>query len=209
MKKIAFAAAACIATLAGSAQAQELIANGGFENGAVGYTTGGNVLILSGQDYVNGAAGSGSATAQANHFASFGAGNVFGPGLVLQGFGTVLGKTYTLSFDYGAFNATSQQLNYTLTGVPTTVFLPTPAGTSNLDSLFTRYTVNFTGTGLPTVLSFQTISSEGDNADLLLDNISVAGVPEPATWAMMLLGFGMVGFGLRSRSNVATRVAYA
>lgn len=35
-------------------------------------------------------------------------------------------------------------------------------------------------------------------------------VPEPATWAMMLLGFGMVGFGLRRRqaSKVTTRVAF-
>ena len=37
----------------------------------------------------------------------------------------------------------------------------------------------------------------------------VAAVPEPATWAMMLLGFGMVGFGLRSRRKVTARVAYA
>lgn len=34
----------------------------------------------------------------------------------------------------------------------------------------------------------------------------VSGAPEPATWAMMLLGFGMVGFSLRRRQ--ATRVRY-
>jgi hypothetical protein len=38
---------------------------------------------------------------------------------------------------------------------------------------------------------------------------AVAAVPEPATWAMMMLGFGMVGFGLRRRSNVKTSVSYA
>ena len=44
-----------------------------------------------------------------------------------------------------------------------------------------------------------------------LDDITVTAVPEPATWAMMLLGFGMVGFGLRSRRNgkVTTKVAFA
>ncbi len=31
------------------------------------------------------------------------------------------------------------------------------------------------------------------------DNIATAAVPEPATWAMMIGGFGMVGFGLRRR----------
>lgn len=43
------------------------------------------------------------------------------------------------------------------------------------------------------------------------DNIvySAAAVPEPSTWAMMLVGFGMVGFGLRSRRKQSVRVAYA
>lgn len=34
-------------------------------------------------------------------------------------------------------------------------------------------------------------------------------VPETATWAMMLAGFGMIGFAARRRSNVKTTVAYA
>lgn len=32
-----------------------------------------------------------------------------------------------------------------------------------------------------------------------------AGVPEPATWAMMLVGFAAVGFGVRRRTTVAIR----
>ena len=36
-----------------------------------------------------------------------------------------------------------------------------------------------------------------------------AAVPEPSTWAMMLLGFGMVGFGLRNRRKRMVRVSYA
>ncbi len=34
-------------------------------------------------------------------------------------------------------------------------------------------------------------------------------VPEPATWAMMLAGFGAVGFAMRRRTKVTTRVRYA
>lgn len=38
----------------------------------------------------------------------------------------------------------------------------------------------------------------------------VAGAaPEPATWGMMILGFGVVGFAMRRRQKVATRVSYA
>ena len=38
---------------------------------------------------------------------------------------------------------------------------------------------------------------------------SLGGVPEPMTWAMMFLGFGLVGAGLRRRSKQTARVAYA
>ncbi|MDZ3833680.1 MAG: FxDxF family PEP-CTERM protein [Sphingopyxis sp.] len=38
---------------------------------------------------------------------------------------------------------------------------------------------------------------------------SLGGVPEPMTWAMMFLGFGLVGAGLRRRSKQIARVAYA
>jgi PEP-CTERM motif len=34
-------------------------------------------------------------------------------------------------------------------------------------------------------------------------------VPEPSTWAMMILGFGLIGFAMRKRSNVRTKVSYA
>lgn len=38
---------------------------------------------------------------------------------------------------------------------------------------------------------------------------ATAAVPETATWAMMIAGFGMVGFSLRSRRSTAPKVAYA
>lgn len=39
--------------------------------------------------------------------------------------------------------------------------------------------------------------------------VGATAVPEPATWAMMIAGFGMVGFGLRRRAKPAVRVTYA
>lgn len=38
---------------------------------------------------------------------------------------------------------------------------------------------------------------------------TLAGVPEPLTWAMMIMGFGLVGAGLRRRRGQAVRIAYA
>ena len=38
---------------------------------------------------------------------------------------------------------------------------------------------------------------------------SSAALPEPTTWAMMLVGFGLVGFAMRKRSNVRTTLSFA
>ena len=38
---------------------------------------------------------------------------------------------------------------------------------------------------------------------------SIAGVPEPATWALMILGFGATGAAMRRRSAVRTSIRYA
>lgn len=47
-------------------------------------------------------------------------------------------------------------------------------------------------------------------AGVTLTQEAVAAVPEPATWAMMLVGFGGIGFAMRRRkSKVTTTVAYA
>lgn len=49
--------------------------------------------------------------------------------------------------------------------------------------------------------------------DNLSDNrggvsLAISAVPEPATWALMMLGFGAIGFAMR-RNKVRTTVAYA
>ena len=38
---------------------------------------------------------------------------------------------------------------------------------------------------------------------------AVSAAPEPATWAMLILGFGLAGVALRRRPKVTTRVSYA
>jgi PEP-CTERM motif len=55
-------------------------------------------------------------------------------------------------------------------------------------------------------LSYDTVAgTPGDSFRVL-----TAGVPEPATWAFMILGFGLIGGALRSRkANVTTQVRFA
>jgi hypothetical protein len=48
----------------------------------------------------------------------------------------------------------------------------------------------------------------GDVRQIRLDEEATAAVPEPATWAMMLVGFGMMGAAMRyRRRSVSTRYA--
>ena len=58
---------------------------------------------------------------------------------------------------------------------------------------------------------FVLLDQTGTKQNLTISAAPLSAVPEPATWAMMLAGFGMVGFGLRSRRNgkVTTKVAFA
>lgn len=52
-------------------------------------------------------------------------------------------------------------------------------------------------------------SDDGLGVDDFSLSASVAAVPEPSTWAMMIGGFGMVGGSLRRKSKGTTRVAFA
>lgn len=62
-----------------------------------------------------------------------------------------------------------------------------------------------TGTGSDTI----TFAGRDDPSFNTLDQVSVtqSAVPETATWAMMLVGMGTIGFAMRRRQNVS--VTYA
>jgi hypothetical protein len=68
-------------------------------------------------------------------------------------------------------------------------------------------TVSFATTG--GALTFRAVGTSDSTGGYLDDiTISTAAVPEPATWAMMILGFGLVGAGMRRR-RTATQPAFA
>ncbi len=63
-----------------------------------------------------------------------------------------------------------------------------------------------TGAASPTTLHFGVGDGQfGDNGGSY--TISVAAIPEPATWAMMIFGFGVVGTAMRRSRRPALRTA--
>ncbi len=72
-------------------------------------------------------------------------------------------------------------------------------------SLVPQYvTGTFTADG-----SSQLITLSSPTSYVLLGAAQVRAVPEPATWMMMLFGFGIIGFGLRARRKPAVAAAFA
>ena len=120
------------------------------------------------------------------------------------------GNAFSLNaFDYATFTyylgdaATALTLTGTLLGGGTVsqTFAP-------LAGAFQTFSVLPTFTGVTSVR----FDAAGFHNRSAYDNIVVnatAAVPEPASWALMILGFGVTGFALRRRSAGAPRVAYA
>jgi hypothetical protein len=59
-----------------------------------------------------------------------------------------------------------------------------------------------TTAGLYTV-NFQFDTNLNPSKDVVIDRVYVAAVPEPASWAMLIAGFGLVGAAMRRRSGAA------
>ena len=187
MKALLFLAGAALAA-ASPAAAQELVTNGSFESGNFsGFTQTGNTGHT-GIAAFNVTAGA--------HSAYFGA--VGSPGGISQSLATTAGQDYRISFDL--LNQGGTPSFYQILFGTNVLFTATNPASFG----FTNFSTTATATGASTTLAF---SFRNDPAFFYLDNISVtairAAVPEPATWAMMLIGFGAIGAAMRRR--VATQ----
>lgn len=133
-------------------------------------------------------------------------------GLTLPITQTVTGLTVGASYELSFWWAAAQQFGYNgdTTENWTASFGSesyTTATVANANHAFTPWrqtSFTFTPTSNTQVLSFlATGTPEGQPPFSLLDGVSLqrmtVTVPEPATWAMMIIGFGFVGAAMRGR----------
>lgn len=127
------------------------------------------------------------------------------PGTLSQTFDTAAGTSYLVRFLLAgnpAGDPSVKTLNVSATGGSTASYTFDDTGKTLSNMGWTAFTYGFTATGGSTTLSFA--STTAGSYGPALDGVSVSAVPEPATWAMMIGGFGLVGGTLRRRRAVAT-----
>lgn len=110
------------------------------------------------------------------------------------------------------FSDSTQMLNYgfNFSGSDIVVFpdITTTGVTTSTSILatdpFLTRSIFFTA-GNAGTLTFSIGTGSGDNFGPILDDVSldIAAVPEPATWTMMIAGFGLAGASIRRRKHLA------
>ena len=105
------------------------------------------------------------------------------------------GSRYELSFaSAGSLVVPSETFGVSILGGAPVSFTP---GTAYTTSVLT-----FVPTVASGIISFTGIAQAG-NAATALDNLNISVVPEPASWALLIAGFGLTGAAMRRRSTVA------
>ena len=208
MRKFAFALAAVAAFgLAAPASADTTLISENFDSGLGVFTATGQVGINTGNGYHMCCSTTGSVANMSNPFVAFGSNNLPSGTLTSPTIDFILGETYTVDFDFGELGSGTELLTILLGSFGTITV--SKAADNNLDTTFSHIhaalTV-FSNAGPGTV---RISSSGGNDVDSIIDNFvltttaTVTSVPEPGTWAMMLLGFGAIGFAMRRRKVAA------
>lgn len=221
MRNIVALAAVAAAFVASPALAQAVVTNGNFEQPAL---TSGN--------YAYGSDANSSGATFNSHAGLASDGSAFGflpdgssqvaflqgsndiPGdpsigqISLDVSGLTIGDAYAFSFlaamrpDY-----LTNPFDVTFNGVDLGTF------TATTDAWTSFTTAPFVANATTGTLTFTGTAPYTHDQDVGIDNVQITGatltgaVPEPATWAMMLLGFGGISFATRRKRTPVTQIA--
>jgi hypothetical protein len=116
--------------------------------------------------------------------------------------GLSVGTAYAVTFIMASEAVNSDSLRVSVNGGTGTIFTApayVPGGGPNggFWDVWASKEFDFTATGSSATIQFDTIGLNAGGYDVGLDNVSISAmgaVPEPSTWAMMLLGFFGLGF---------------
>lgn len=134
-----------------------------------------------------------------------------GPGTLSQVLtGLTVGQSYQVNFDLAGNPDGGQGVKLALVqavigGAPGIEQFTVDASTSRQDMNWSTRLYRFTAQGTSATLTFSSLTDTAFGP--ALDNVGIAAVPEPASWAMMIMGVGLVGGALRSRRRVALATA--
>ncbi len=116
------------------------------------------------------------------------------------------GRTYELVFEFSGNQRNSTSDNFEV-AVSDGLFFEAFGPISGTVEDFTTITRTFTATSTQDYfLSFSQTNS-ADNIGIVIDNVKVSLIPEPSTWIMMILGFGLVGLQLQRKRRTAQAIA--
>ena len=133
------------------------------------------------------------------------------PGSISQSIsGLIAGQTYVVSFDLAGNPAGGPQPKLITVSTNETIFDASfDSSSHSLSSMgWTSESFTFVASGTTDTLTFASNTTDDSGNPSYptafgpaLDNVSVAPVPEPATWAMMILGFLGIGFTAYRRKS--------
>ena len=201
-------ALAASAVIASGAQAVTLV-NGSFENG-VAIGAGGSVFLNTGNttsltgwrvlstgvDYVSNAYWNAASGSRSVELSGIGSG-----GISQRVYGFTPGTKYRMRYSLSA-NPLGPDRSYratvSVTGGTAQIvsYLETAANTPT-NMLYQRYFYDFTASQASQLVQFRSLGAGQFGA--VLDNVSISLVPEPASWMLLIAGFGMTGFAMRRR----------
>lgn len=194
--------------------------NGGFEAGTCGAPVGGFTPVSAGNPCITGwTVDSGSVdwvngywqAHEGTHSVDL-AGNQ--PGSISQIFDTVAGQVYSVNYWLSGNPDGGDPLKWGLIsavngGVIASATFLGLQGANHGTMNYENWNFEFAATGPSTTLTFASNPSEGFFG-AVLDSVSVSAVPEPSTWAMLLLGFfGLGGVLRRNRKTSVPAAAFA